>query len=80
MTKPDLQTLTARANLGVDPGAAPPLVPAIYQATVYAYPSLEALDEVFQHRASSHYYYRNGHVNGKALETSLASLEGQSLV
>jgi hypothetical protein len=51
MTKPKLETLAARAGLGVDLGVAPPLVPAIHQATVYAYPSLEALEEVFQHEA-----------------------------
>ena len=79
MTKAKLETLAARAGLGVDLGVAPPLVPAIHQATVYAYPSLEALEEVFQHEASGHYYYRNGHVNGAALETALATLEGAEL-
>jgi cystathionine gamma-synthase len=67
-------TVAARAGLETDPGLAPPLIPAIHQTTVYAYPSLEALEGVFN-GDHGYIYYRNGHPNGKALEDALARLE-----
>ncbi len=67
-------TIAARAGLETDPGLALPLVPAIYQTTVYAFPSLEALEGVFN-GDQGYIYYRNGHPNGKALEDALSRLE-----
>lgn len=68
------RTIAARAGLETDVGLAAPLVPAIHQSTVYAYPSLEALEGVF-HGDHGFIYYRNGHPNGAALEDALARLE-----
>jgi cystathionine gamma-synthase len=67
-------TIAARAGLDQDVGMAPPIVPAIHQSTVYAHPSLEALERVLQGE-HGFVYYRNGHPNGAALEAVLAQLE-----
>jgi cystathionine gamma-synthase len=67
-------TIAARAGLETDPGLGPPLMPAIYQTTVYAFPSLEALEGVYK-GDHGYIYYRNGHPNGTALEDALARLE-----
>ena len=68
------RTIAARAGLETDVGLAAPLVPAIHQTTVYTYPSLEALEGVYN-GDHGYIYYRNGHPNGAALEGALARLE-----
>lgn len=70
-------TVAARAGLEQDVGIALPIIPAIHQSTVYAHPSLEALERVLQGEHGEHgfVYYRNGHPNGAALEAVLAQLE-----
>jgi cystathionine gamma-synthase len=60
----------------IEPGVAPPLVPPIYQSTVYAYPSLEALEAVYRGEERGYYYYRYGFPNGAALAEAVAALEG----
>ena len=74
MTDDSPRTIAARAGLETDVGLAAPLVPAIHQTTVYAYPSLEALEGVYN-GDHGYIYYRNGHPNGRALEDALAHLE-----
>jgi cystathionine gamma-synthase len=77
MTKPradTASTIAARAGLEQDVGMALPIIPAIHQSTVYAHPSLEALERVLQGE-HGFVYYRNGHPNGAALEAVLAQLE-----
>jgi cystathionine gamma-synthase len=72
----DIRTLAARAGAEVEPGVAPPLVPPIYQSTVYAYPSLEALEAVIRGEERGYVYYRYGFPNGTALADAVAALEG----
>ncbi len=67
-------TLAARAGLELELGLGTPINPAIHQSTVYAFPSLEDLERVFQGEAG-YFYYRNGHPNATALETLLQQLE-----
>jgi cystathionine gamma-synthase len=67
-------TLAARAGLELEIGLGTPINPAIHQATVYAYSSLEDLERVYQGE-TGYIYYRNGHPNATALETLLAQLE-----
>jgi cystathionine gamma-synthase len=77
MTEPradTASTIAARAGLEQDVGMALPIIPAIHQSTVYAHPSLEALERVLQGE-HGFVYYRNGHPNGAALEAVLAQLE-----
>jgi cystathionine gamma-synthase len=69
------QTLAARAGSHTKLGVANPLSLAIHQSTVYAYNDLEQLESVFQGQQTGFFYYRNGHVNGAALEQTLAQLE-----
>lgn len=68
-------TKAARAAAAHDPGVARPLVQPLYQSTVYAFDSLEQLDDVYEHRAGGHVYYRMGTPNATALELSVAGLE-----
>src|SRR5215471_15381677 len=72
----DVRTLAARVGIEVDPGVAPPLVPPIYQSTVYTYPSLEALEAVYRGEEQGYFYYRHGFPNATALATAVATLEG----
>jgi cystathionine gamma-synthase len=67
-------TLAARAGLEVNLGLGRPVNPAIHQATVYAFDSLEELERVYDGEPG-HIYYRNGHVNSGVLEETLAALE-----
>ncbi len=67
-------TLAARAGLELELGLGRPINPAIHQATVYAFDSLEDLERVYQGE-TGYIYYRNGHPNASALETLLAQLE-----
>jgi cystathionine gamma-synthase len=69
------QTLAARAGIDTKLGVAEPLNLAIHQSTVYTYKTLEQLESVFQGQETGFFYYRNGHVNGAALESTLAQLE-----
>lgn len=70
-----LGTIAARAAATREPGVAPPLVQPLYQSTVYAFDSLEQIDDVYENRAEGHIYYRMGTPNASALELSMARLE-----
>ena len=73
-------TQAARAGIDLKIGLGTPINPAIHQATVYAYNSLEALESVY-HGETGYVYYRNGHPNATALEQLLTQLEhGQAAV
>jgi cystathionine beta-lyase/cystathionine gamma-synthase len=56
------------------PGA--PLVPPLYQASVYTFADLDALDRAYNDPASGYIYARDGHPNGRHLAGRLAELEG----
>jgi cystathionine gamma-synthase len=68
-------TLAARAGIHLEIGLGLPINPAIHQATVYAYSSLEDLESVYQGE-TGYIYYRNGHPNATVLEDLLSELEG----
>lgn len=72
----DVRTLAARVGAEIEPGVAPPLVPPIYQSTVYTYPSLEALEAVYRGEEQGYIYYRQGFPNATALAEAVATLEG----
>jgi cystathionine gamma-synthase len=72
----DVRTLAARIGAEIELGAVPPLVPPIYQSTVYAYPSLDALEAVYRGEEQGYIYYRHGFPNDTALAGAVAALEG----
>jgi cystathionine beta-lyase/cystathionine gamma-synthase len=69
-------TVAAHAAQAQDPGVARPLVQPLYQSAVYAFDSAEQVDAVYEGRMPGHVYYRMGSPNARALETSIAKLEG----
>jgi cystathionine beta-lyase/cystathionine gamma-synthase len=69
-------TIAARAAQAQDPGVARPLVQPLYQSAVYTFDSAEQVDAVYEGRSSGHIYYRMGSPNARALEASIAKLEG----
>jgi len=71
-----LATRAAHAARARDPGEARPLVQPLYQSTVYAFDSVEQVDQVYDKKAPGHIYYRMGTPNTTALERSIADLEG----
>jgi cystathionine gamma-synthase len=52
-----------------------PLVAPIYQTTVYSYPDIAAVDDVYEHREPGYIYSRYGMPNHRLLESALADLE-----
>jgi cystathionine beta-lyase/cystathionine gamma-synthase len=59
-----------------DLGVSTPLVPPLYQSSVYTLPDLDALDRIYNAEASGYIYARDAHPNGRALAAKLAALEG----
>jgi cystathionine beta-lyase/cystathionine gamma-synthase len=61
----------------IDPQLGPsvPLVPPLYQSSVYNLPDLDALDRVMNGEQAGFIYARDGHPNAKALADKLAKLE-----
>jgi cystathionine beta-lyase/cystathionine gamma-synthase len=57
-------------------GPSDPLVPPLYQASVYNLPDLDALDRVMNGEAEGFIYARDAHPNGKHLAARLAAIEG----
>lgn len=76
MTSTHPATRAARAGTHTRPGGAPPLVPALHQTTVHAYPDLASLHRVLDGEDHGNVYYRFGHHNGHVLEEAVADLEG----
>lgn len=56
-------------------GPSTPLVPPLYQSSVYNLPDLDALDRVMNGEEAGFIYARDGHPNAKALADKLATLE-----
>jgi cystathionine beta-lyase/cystathionine gamma-synthase len=59
-----------------DLGPSSPLVPPLYQSSVYCLPDLDALDRVMDGEEDGFIYARDGHPNGERLAERLADLEG----
>lgn len=56
-------------------GPTVPLVPPLYQSSVYNLPDLDALDRVMNNEVPGFIYARDGHPNAKSLADRLAVLE-----
>jgi cystathionine beta-lyase/cystathionine gamma-synthase len=57
-------------------GPSEPLVPPLYQSSVYTLPDLDALDRIMNGEEQGYIYARDAHPNGKHLAARLAALEG----
>src|SRR5262245_46486466 len=57
-------------------GPSTPLVPPLYQSSVYRLPDLDALDRVMNGEEAGYIYARDGHPNAWRLAARLAGLEG----
>jgi cystathionine beta-lyase/cystathionine gamma-synthase len=57
-------------------GFSTPLVPPLYQSSVYTLPDLDALDRIMNAEEAGFIYARDGHPNGRQLASKLAVLEG----
>lgn len=57
-------------------GPSAPLVPPLYQSSVYTLPDLDALDRVMNAEESGFIYARDGHPNARLLADQLAAAEG----
>ncbi len=57
-------------------GRTAPLIPPIYATSVYTFPDLDALDEVYAGNQPGFVYARDGHPNGKLLADELTRIEG----
>jgi cystathionine beta-lyase/cystathionine gamma-synthase len=59
-------------------GPCEPLVPPLYQSSVYTLPDLDALDRVMNGEEQGYIYARDAHPNGKHLASRLAELHHAS--
>jgi cystathionine beta-lyase/cystathionine gamma-synthase len=57
-------------------GQSTPLVPPLFQSSVYTLPDLDALDRIMNGAAPGFIYARDGHPNARQLAEQLAALEG----
>jgi cystathionine beta-lyase/cystathionine gamma-synthase len=57
-------------------GESRPLVPPLYQSSVYTLPDLDTLDRIMNAEAPGFIYARDGHPNARQLAAQLAALEG----
>jgi cystathionine beta-lyase/cystathionine gamma-synthase len=57
-------------------GDSVPLVPPLYQSSVYTLPDLDALDRIANRERSGYIYARDAHPNADRLAAHLAKLEG----
>lgn len=57
-------------------GASVPLVPPLYQSSVYTLPDLDSLDRIMNAEAPGFIYARDAHPNARQLAALLATLEG----
>ena len=57
-------------------GRSTPLVPPLYQSSVYCLPDLDALDRVMNGEEAGYIYARDGHPNAHRLARRLAEMEG----
>src|SRR4051812_20191851 len=56
-------------------GATSPLVPPLYQSSVYTIPDLDALDRIYGAEEPGFIYARDAHPNARALAAKLAEAE-----
>src|SRR5581483_8602179 len=64
-------------SAGMPPlGESRPLVPPLYQSSVYTLPDLDALDRIMNADAPGFIYARDAHPNARHLGEQLAALEG----
>src|SRR5262245_15740985 len=56
-------------------GATVPLVPPLYQSSVYTIPDLDAIDRIYNAEAPGFIYARDAHPNARRLAALLAELE-----
>src|SRR5712691_6663966 len=59
-------------------GASEPLVPPLFQSSVYTLPDLDALDRILNAEEPGFIYARDAHPNARHLAQELASLEDAS--
>jgi cystathionine beta-lyase/cystathionine gamma-synthase len=57
-------------------GSTNPLVPPLYQSSVYTFADLDALDRVYNAEEAGFIYARDSHPNAKQLADAVAELEG----
>jgi cystathionine beta-lyase/cystathionine gamma-synthase len=57
-------------------GRSSPLVPPLYQSSVYTLPDLDVLDRIMTGEAPGFIYQRDGHPNARLLASQLAAVEG----
>lgn len=57
-------------------GSSAPLIPALYQSSVYTIPDLDALDRIMDGEEPGFIYARDAHPNARMLAARLAALEG----
>src|ERR1700745_4141854 len=57
-------------------GDSAPLVPPLYQSSVYTLPDLDALDRIMNAEEPGFIYARDGHPNARHLAAQIAQLEG----
>src|SRR6516165_818711 len=57
-------------------GASRPLVPPLYQSSVYTLPDLDALDRIYDGGEPGFIYARDAHPNARQLAAELAAAEG----
>jgi len=57
-------------------GRSVPLVPPLYQSSVYTLPDLDALDRIVDAQEPGFIYARDGHPNARQLADELAAVEG----
>ena len=56
-------------------GRSSPLVPPLYQSSVYILPDLDVLDRIMTGEAAGYIYARDGHPNAQFLADQLADIE-----
>ncbi|HZY90499.1 MAG TPA: aminotransferase class V-fold PLP-dependent enzyme, partial [Gemmataceae bacterium] len=59
-----------------DLGVSKPLVPPLYQSSVYTLPDLDALDRIYDAGEPGFIYARDAHPNARQLAAALAAAEG----
>src|SRR3954463_6050173 len=57
-------------------GRSTPLVPPLYQSSVYTLPDLDALDRIMNAEEPGYIYARDAHPNARTLAAKLAEMEG----
>src|SRR6187397_1017858 len=57
-------------------GLSRPLVPPLYQSSVYTLPDLDALDRIMNAEEPGFIYARDAHPNARDLAAKLAAMEG----